>query len=112
MRRLFLAAAAGWLLGLAQPAAAKPTSEPVQPAPALLQVKWVVPDAHKAAVEVVEWVRRKGGLAVMTSDRHVSLKLPSALVAELFQRYSGTPAPDVPSSSLWITVSLELVSAP
>ncbi len=113
MRRLAWLVAAGLALGARGLASAETPAEPARPSQALLQTKWVVPDAPAAAVEVVEWVRKKGGLAVRTSERHVSMQLPSDVARELFKRYATAPAPgEAASGSRWITVSLELVSAP
>ena len=113
MKRVLWALIAGLALGGGGQAAAEPASEPARSSQTLLQAKWVVPDATAAAAEAVEWVRGKGGLAVMTSERHVSMKLPAALAQELFHRYAGTPAPsEAVSGSLWVTVSLEFVSTP
>ena len=83
------------------------------PGQTLLQVQWRVGDVAAAIRAVTEWVGARGGLAVVTNDHHLSIKLPASEVPPFLARFSSEPMTGQTfTPPLWVTISLELVPTP
>ena len=82
-------------------------------APTLLQVQWQVKEFQEAASRVIKWVQARQGLAVATSEHHLSIQLPPSEVGSFLQQFSNQPSatPVLEQASLWVAISLELVSS-
>ena len=77
-----------------------------------LQVHWGVSDIGQGLAQVIEWVQAHGGFAVATNDHHVSIRLTAQDVPEFLERFSTEHPPFITDQapSLWVTISLELLS--
>ncbi|MBI3323898.1 MAG: zf-HC2 domain-containing protein [Candidatus Omnitrophica bacterium] len=105
----------------------------------LIQLRWHVERPQESLAEIRDWVRAHEGLATATTEGHLSIRLPELLVSSFLTAFSpeasrddhsavtaeraSTPAEPaketetsqaggpVSSSSLWVTISLDLVAA-
>lgn len=89
------------------------SSPVIQGATAALELRWEVQDPTATAQRILEWVRANGGLAVATSETHLSIQLPTAILHAFLQAWgpAGSVFPqEVPEPvPAWITLSLDLV---
>lgn len=86
-------------------------------APRLLQIRYPVSDLQAAAERITAWVSARQGFAVPTTERHLAITLPAGQVAPFLQQFPGevlgapSTAPLGAPPSLWVRISLELVSS-
>lgn len=79
----------------------------------LLTARGTVTDPVAVAHAIVAWVANRGGLATLTKGQHIAVKVPAAVVPELFAQFpelqpSG-PAPHAPGGgALWVNLSIQL----
>ena len=94
--------------------AATATSSPAVDPYVPVQAQWKVSDFSEAASQIQEWIRAREGFAIATNEHHLSVKLPGKYVHEFLQKFttssSTATSTDYASLSLWLTISLELVS--
>lgn len=96
-------------------------SPPARLAPRLLELRWRVARPAEVAAAIRQWVGERNGLAVATTDQHLSIRLPEPLVAEWLAAFAppdySTEFEATPSSApasappLWVTISLDLLPA-
>ena len=101
-----------------------PAEQPATPArlaPRLLELRWHVEQPGATAAAIRQWVADHAGLAVATTDQHLSIRLPEPLVTAMLAAFAPSDSstqsraeerpPEAPatSSPLWVTISLDLL---